>query len=369
MPSPESTTISFDPVAAFLRRPLHEVVGTTSSQLATACNPVPRTLATLHNLATEYAWASVLDLATSLLATEDEAVNYDNTLKPHEQMICSMYRTLALLQTRQVERASTAIEAMGDLSDSNNDYRYETYPEEYEGRNGSFVPFELRMLAIETRVRHGDFGAINDAYKLKHSLCQNKTPQSQEHLAVLLSALSSYHLRMQQGDAAVDIAKELVQLCDGTEVRYIYGTVLLHVGDLEGAEEAFHKADAIGGEGMLSKQHTHRAMLLSARGKYTEAIIEFDEAGLHNSTNQRLAAVIANNVAICLLHVGRLAEAIDRLESVIRKGPSTALDEGLVFNLATLYDLAHPDSANEKKHVLQSLCMKFGREGFNLDKL
>lgn len=366
--TPESS-ISFDPVAVFLRRPLHEVVGASLPKLNAPPSLEPRSIQTLQKLASKYAWASVLDLATSLLAASDDDTDETGALKPHERIICTMYRTLALLQTRQVDRAATAIELLGDLSNDNIKYRYESHPNEYGNQKGSFIPFELHMLALEIRVKQGDFSAILDAYELKHDLCQQNTQTSRERQAIMLSALASYHLKMQQNDAAIDLAKQLVDLCGGSDAWYIYGVVLLYAGNLEGAEAAFEEAYSNSGEKQQAKRHAHKAMHLAARGKFTEAIIAFDDANQHVGGDRHLAVVIANNVSICLLNVGRLAEAIDRLETVIRKGPEFALDEGLVFNLATLYDLAYPDSAIEKKRVLQAICMKFGREGFDFKRL
>lgn len=46
-----------------------------------------------------------------------------------------------------------------------------------------------------------------------------------------------------------------------------------------------------------------------------------------------------------------------------------ALDEGLIFNLCTLYDLSEPSSATEKKVVLRKLAARFGRQGFNMEAI
>lgn len=491
----DPSTMTFDPVAAFLRRPLNEVVGASLTELnasASSSRTVieEKTIPALHKLAAKYAWVSVLDLTATLLAASDDNPSYGDTiadddkqkvLLPHERILCSMYRALALLQTRQLDRASTAVQQLGDLSDKNPQYRYETYENHYPGLHGTFIPFELRMLQIEIRMRQGDFDAIYDAYELRNEICpvehdQNNKPEyddgdgdddsnckrkysnksdgndadavannndnngtdinkenkfpsiddnennnndsnsnndnggdvtnikdnkdhikhkmksqseddikkkrfQNQRLSVILSALASYHLKMGHSDAAVDIAGELTDLCGGMEAWYMYGRVLLHVGDFEECETAFQQADTEAeaereryperANEIDAQRHAHKAMLLGARGKYNEAVIEYDEAGhlARRSDTGNLTVVVANNAAICLMHVGRLAEAIDRLESVIRKGPKLALDEGLVFNLATLYDLAYPDSANEKKRVLHRLAERFSREGYHLESV
>ena len=62
----------------------------------------------------------------------------------------------------------------------------------------------------------------------------------------------------------------------------------------------------------------------------------------------------ANNAATCALHSGDLRKAIGVLEDLVRSNPATRMHPVLIFNLATLYDLAHgAASARRKKEVLQ----------------
>jgi len=56
-------------------------------------------------------------------------------------------------------------------------------------------------------------------------------------------------------------------------------------------------------------------------------------------------------------------------EETIRADPIAALDEGLVFNLCTLYDLSQPDRAKAKKVILRKLAARFGRQGFNMEAI
>lgn len=370
MPTADSH-FGFDPVAAFLRRPLHEIVGSQAPPLILPTAPVPPSIPALWKLATEYAWAAVLDLSTSLLAASDDSPEGEDAPRPHERMLCTMYRALALLQTRQVDRAADAIDHLGDLSSGNPEYCYETYPKDYPDYIGSFVPFELKLLALEVRVQRGDATAIVDAYTLKRQVCEQEEDVAiaTERHAVLLSALASFHLKAQQHDAAVDLSRQLVDLCPESNAWYMYGRVLLHVGDLEAAELAFAEAQTTDKSRCETMRRAHKGMLLAASGKYSEAVVEYEEAAQHIGDKGKLGVLIANNVAICLMHIGRLAEAVDRLEGVLRRGPEIALDEGLVFNLATLYDLAYPDSAAEKKRILQRLASRFGRQGFDLENV
>lgn len=385
LPHSSSSTLGFDPVAAFLRRPLEEVVGESAPPPSSPPSPSPRSLETLHKLASQYQWASVLDLSTSLLAGSEASPDASpksttlqrdpqpsTSLRPHQRLLCTLYRALALLQTRQLDRVSDIMDSLGDLSESTTSHRYECYPADYPNKSGSFVPFELQLLAVEVRIRKGDHSAISDVYQLKERFHEPSASKfSNKQLAVLLSALCSYHLKFQQVDAALDTALQLVQLVKNAEVWYMYGRVLLHVGDINTAQKVFTHANRLmpdtNATAKEALRHAHHGMILAARTRYNEAVVSYDNAARLIEDQHQLGVAVANNAAVCLIHIGRVAEAVDRLESAIRKQPEYALDEGLLFNLATLYDLAFPDSANEKKHVLRRLASRFGRQGFDLD--
>lgn len=386
------SSVAPDPVAAFLQRPLEQVTSQQILLLNPSLDASLRSISTLNHTASQFSWASVLELSTFLLAESDgssdgmpvldaqslssttrpaHTTKPDSKLLPHDRLLCTLYRALALLQTRQLDKAADAIYQLGDLSDSNTKYNYESYPSIYPGKHGSFIPFELKLLAIEVRVRRDDNSAILDAYKLKQQLSVQTKPQVKSQIQVLLSALCSYHLRFQEEDAAVDVARELVQVANSAEVWYTYGRVLLHVGDIHVAQRAFSKAHSLTSDDGTSRPkatlYIHNAMVLAAQGKYVDAVALYDDVAHLVSHQGQLGIAASNNAAICLLHIGHLNEAIDRIEGALRRQPEQALDEGLIFNLATLYDLAFPDSAAEKKRVLRRLASKFGRQGFDLE--
>ena len=69
-------------------------------------------------------------------------------------------------------------------------------------------------------------------------------------------------------------------------------------------------------------------------------------------------------MAVCLIYLGRLREALGVLESLVRGRPQTALQDGIVFNLATLYELESSKSVEKKKEVLKLVATHKG-DGFN----
>jgi trafficking protein particle complex subunit 12 len=372
-----ASAVQIDPVEAFfLGRPLPPTTSQNHSH--------ERSLNGLRALARDYAWGSVLELATSILADDDDAMEVSNAVAaislaesaaadagprpslilPHERLLCEAYRALALVQTRMVDRAALCLEALGSLSPGNPKYRYESFPDAYPGHApGSFVPFELLSVSVEIRVRRGDASSIAECYKVK--------AQFPEHRLYLTSALIGYHLRAQQLDTAVDLARDLVsQQKSSARSLYLYGRILLHIGDVIEARRVFRIADARE-DASDELRHVHCALALSTQGEHVRALAENDiviRAQAESTGGSRHVRAFAHcNAAICLMQLGRLADAIKRLEICLREDPVTALDEGLIFNLCTMYDLAYPDGAAEKKSVLNSVAARYGRQGFNLE--
>lgn len=97
-----------------------------------------------------------------------------------------------------------------------------------------------------------------------------------------------------------------------------------------------------------------------AYGQYVDASKEFSYI-LSNLDPLNINA--ANNKAICLLYMCELTKAIETLEEFIRQDPSETLDENLVYNLCTMYDLESTES-NEKKMIISSLAHRFKGDDF-----
>ena len=67
---------------------------------------------------------------------------------------------------------------------------------------------------------------------------------------------------------------------------------------------------------------------------------------------------------MCLIYLGRLREALSVLEGLVHSHPQTTLQDGVVFNLATLYELESSKAIEKKKEVLKLVSANKG-DGFN----
>lgn len=64
----------------------------------------------------------------------------------------------------------------------------------------------------------------------------------------------------------------------------------------------------------------------------------------------------ANNYAVCAMHLGKVREAVELLESVIQQDPYSHLVDPIVFNLCTMYDISYAVNVSEiKKKTLKCI--------------
>ena len=70
-------------------------------------------------------------------------------------------------------------------------------------------------------------------------------------------------------------------------------------------------------------------------------------------------------MAVCSLYMGRLKDALSTLESLVHEDPGRYLQEGILFNLCTLYELESSRALHKKQALLQ-LVSKHKGNGFNV---
>lgn len=296
----------------------------------------------LHQLSAKYQWVSVLQHASTLRMAED-----DGSLKllPHQQLHVAAYRILALLQTRQLERATAEISALGTLSENNPKYRYESYKKLYtQQQSGSFVPFCLHVVALEAAIRRGEAGAVD-------AIHARAARASGVQRALLLSCAACAHARLGQMEASVEVVLQLVREHYSDAALRTLSRALLAVGDVECATHVV--------QNVLTPDATLDALLSAVKGEYAHALARYQEQGGGGKT-------AVSNGAVCLLHLGRLEEAVRVVEQAVLGEGEHALDEGVLFNLATMYELAEPEGAALKKAQLANVASQRGRQGFDV---
>eukprot|EP00299_Pterocystis_sp_00344_P011136 c5139_g1_i5.p2 GENE.c5139_g1_i5~~c5139_g1_i5.p2 ORF type:complete len:144 (+),score=35.96 c5139_g1_i5:498-929(+) len=96
-------------------------------------------------------------------------------------------------------------------------------------------------------------------------------------------------------------------------------------------------------------EHINRGLILIAHNQFASALEQFNTALQHDP----LHVHAANNKAICLLHLGRLPEAVDSLEKLLITSPYLVAHESLVQNICALYDLQSQNMQGKKEVIVE----------------
>jgi hypothetical protein len=82
---------------------------------------------------------------------------------------------------------------------------------------------------------------------------------------------------------------------------------------------------------------------------------------LSQSKDETPLAIAVNNYSICCLYLKHNLTAIETMEKLIAEDPVLFMNDSIVFNLCTMYDLSFSaDISTAKKKALQKLAVRYG---------
>ncbi|KAK4097234.1 hypothetical protein N658DRAFT_479250 [Parathielavia hyrcaniae] len=177
-------------------------------------------------------------------------------------------------------------------------------------------------LAREARARLGEAKAAHD-----HSASE----LWKERLADLGVRVAGVLVEMDDLTGAVEHLETLKKGSGGGGMRRVRRALLyLHLGDVGAARECVGGAGD-GGVGGGVEERVVTALCDMADGEYEAALGRWTE--LKETVDDEMVAV---NMAVCLLYVGRMQEGKALLEQLVDSGRSS---HTLLFNLTTMYEL------------------------------
>lgn len=177
---------------------------------------------------------------------------------------------------------------------------------------------------------------------------------------IVLYALINCALQTKDFSLADFLMERLTQdtELDAETSRTLYSTwgrIFLQCGDVFGAERKFSEARRIRVAGHSTdsdvRDFTDKGLIAVAQNDFKEAYGFFQKALAIQSSN----ALILNNVAVCLLYLGRQKDAIAIFEQAIRTNESNAVSESLLLNLCTLYELESSNDVSKKLALLKQI--------------
>uniref|UniRef100_A0A0D6QW34 Uncharacterized protein n=1 Tax=Araucaria cunninghamii TaxID=56994 RepID=A0A0D6QW34_ARACU len=149
------------------------------------------------------------------------------------------------------------------------------------------------------------------------------------------------------------------------------GYLQLQMGDLSGAKTTFSRIEAMVEKGnvfsvsssevLKNLVNRNRALEHLVAKDYTSAVREYEEAMDRDPAD----VVATNNKALCLMYSRDLLGSIKVLENALERVPVLALNENVVLNLCSMYELAFVNNV-ETKRTLSSWIVQIAPEDFDL---
>lgn len=360
--SPDSQTRSSD--TQTLTTPDFETLALATDPLSDqfgSLNDLSHELASLQDLATRGSWRSVVDKvsrARSLSLLE----------KPHDHLTYLSYNVLALTKLRRFTEASAELDSLEDLDGSH--YQYESYPNVYPNRVGSMVPFSLRWLNALIPIKLGNRQDGLDRLYCLLDFVRTKLKEKEnvgdlnvsvkawkKREVFVMNSIIGLHLSNKEFSVCLVLIEELFKRDSKDPILLSkLGYIQMQIGDLEGAKSSFNRVEGlmvVGKESNVSLNEVqfqnlvnrNKALVYMVGKDYVSAVREYEEC-IERDNGDILAL---NNKALCLMYLRDLSSSIKVLESALERVPTVALDETVVVNLCSMYELAYVNHSDTKR--------------------
>ncbi|XP_053617967.1 trafficking protein particle complex subunit 12 isoform X2 [Plodia interpunctella] len=362
----------------------HLGVSSAGARAVVRAEHVSRDEAGLRELLRTGCLRAAVNLTTVLLTNVTQGAGRMHRPSKHTPRSLQLWLTrfAVLLRIRLNDPLVKEAEPFGDFSKP--DMFYQFYPDTYENRTGSLVPFALRLLIAELPGHVGKpeqsldrlYAMLDIIQTMLSNLKEGKTEDgtgiitSEQDKTESLRLWSGREVRvlhsivncaivLKDYRLATKILQNLEQTSDSVALKRALSSAQCRVALLGGRERAAAGCCAAGRQLRLHlcptpdvREYVDLGLIDIARGKYQDAYNNFARAADQEPTN----IMVANNLSVCLLYMGRLKEAIAILQKAINSDPERGLNESLLINLCTLYELESSKTNEKKRNLLTMLC-------------
>uniref|UniRef100_A0A1S4H6V5 Uncharacterized protein n=1 Tax=Anopheles gambiae TaxID=7165 RepID=A0A1S4H6V5_ANOGA len=330
----------------------------------------------LRELIENGCFRSAVNLTARLLTIKQQGFGHAGHPVKHSPNSLQLWFTrLALLvKLGQYEIARVEAEPFGALT--NPDVFYEFYhPDMHADRKGSMAPFSFRLLLAELPVYLGAprvaLDRLTDLLAVVHQircyfertagLPNGAVPHAQEAFGFwtaretrVLHSIVNCALAVKDYGLVEQLMERLAGAAANPQKRILlsaWGRMRLQCGDMAGAEKKFAEARRLKEEKASEVPDLiDRGLLAVAQNDFQSAFELFQKASAAAPSN----TMLYNNMGVCLLYSGKLKDAIKLYEGAIERNTKACLNESLLVNLSTLYEL-ESNHAKEKKIKLLKL--------------
>ncbi|XP_015754909.1 PREDICTED: trafficking protein particle complex subunit 12-like [Acropora digitifera] len=358
-----------DPIIDLLTKFVGEQEG--GNRKTSNVDSVPLDESGLRELLARQCWRAALEFTARFLTAHGQGVGQkgQRALHTHKTLQVWFSRIALLFKLQMFSTAEVELEAFGNFNQP--DLFYEFYPATYPGRKGSMVPFSLRILRAELPQYMGrPRDALDSLYELQKTCAQvlknlrgnrmedggqgDITPANRMAAIELwiarevrvLYSIGNCFLGMKDYNLAVAVFESIIEkdssnsfhLLSGMGRIYLQVTKNLFRVQVKSRSDQLHLFQIVPGSTPRLRSHininvniainlsfsafTLAALLpvgglveyppfLSFRGFMALSSGSFDEAHRHFTAATKLDphnSVAVNNVAVCLLFMGKLKE-------------------------------------------------------------
>ncbi|KAI4494255.1 hypothetical protein M0802_009124 [Mischocyttarus mexicanus] len=305
-------------------------------------------------------------------------INQPSKHTPHSLQL--WYTRLSLLtKLKQNELLEKESKPFGDLDKP--DMYFTFYPELYGTRPGSMASFAFRLLLAEIPYYYGKpKEALDKLHKLlsivneilsnlqanvigdKIDAKVTNTEQQKDAIVLwsrrksrILISIINCAVGMKNYILAVDILEELSKSHDWTVeqlqiFRSSIGRIHLFLGDVSTAEILLNNK-IMQTTAITVRELVDRGLIAVAKNSFQEAFNYFQTASSMDPTN----VMLINNMAVCLLYTGQLKAAVHLYENAVARNPMKSLQEPILLNMCTSYELHTNHCKQTKLHLLRQL--------------
>uniref|UniRef100_A0A182IW73 Uncharacterized protein n=1 Tax=Anopheles atroparvus TaxID=41427 RepID=A0A182IW73_ANOAO len=372
---PSNLTMPGVSVATDLTDPVQEAVGllidTAEAQQRKLLTPdnVTQDERGLRELIENGCFRSAVNLTARLLTIKQQGFGHAGYPVKHSPNSLQLWFTrLALLvKLGQYEIARVEAEPFGSLS--NPDVFYEFYhPDMHSDRKGSMAPFSFRLLLAELPIYLGTPRLALDRLtellaivnQIRSYFSRATVPQANEASEFwsvretrVLHSIVNCALAVKDFSLVEQLLDRLAEAASVTQKRNLlsaWGRIRLQCGDILGAEKKFADARRLKEDKDSEVPDLiDRGLLAVAQNDFQNAFDLFQKASTAAPSN----TMLYNNMGVCLLYSGKLKEAIKLYESAIQRNPKPCLNESLLVNLSTLYELESNNAKDKKINLLR----------------
>lgn len=168
----------------------------------------------------------------------------------------------------------------------------------------------------------------------------------------VVNSIVSHHLSLKEFKVCLYLLKAEISKNEGDPfIVSKLGYVQMQYGDLDRAKQSFELVEKMvegsesGNVNLKNLVGRNKALMYLVGKDYVSAVREYDECMERDGSD----VMAINNKALCLMYLRDLSDSIKVLESALERVPTTALNETLVVNLCSMYELAFVNNADIKK--------------------